>query len=98
MDRLPDGGPLSIEVTGRRGIDIGRDQHLDWSLPDPSRTVSGKPCEIRWQAGGYWLNDVSTNGTYVNGAEGRVQSPYRLRNGDRVEIGHYIIAVALYGV
>ena len=37
MDRLPDGGPLRVEVKGR-GLDIGRDAHLDWTLPDPSRT------------------------------------------------------------
>ena len=36
---LPDGGPLSVSVSGKRGLDIGRDQYLDWSLPDPSRTV-----------------------------------------------------------
>ena len=33
---LPDGGPLSVTVSGKRGLDIGRDQHLDWTLPDPT--------------------------------------------------------------
>ena len=97
LDRMPDGGPLSIEITGRRGLDIGRDQHLDWTLPDPGRTVSGKHCEVRYQDGGYWLYDVSTNGTYVNGSDRRIQGPHRLRNGDRLEIGHYLVAVALDG-
>jgi len=92
---LPDGGPLSVTVSGGRGLDIGRDQHLDWALPDPSRAVSGRHCEIRFRDGAYWLRDISTNGTYVNGGEHRVQSPYRLQNGDRLEIGHYIIAVAI---
>jgi predicted component of type VI protein secretion system len=32
---LPDGGPLSVSIEGKRGIDIGRDQYLDWTLPDP---------------------------------------------------------------
>ncbi len=97
LDRMPDGGPLSVEVTGRRGLDIGRDQHLDWTLPDPGRTVSGKHCEVRYQDGGYWLYDVSTNGTFVNGSDRRIQGPHRLRNGDRIEIGHYLVAVALDG-
>src|SRR3712207_3908491 len=92
---LPDGGPLSVTISGRRGLDIGRDQHLDWTLPDPSRTVSGKHCEIRFHDGGYWVHDVSTNGTYVNGSDRRLQGPHRLRNGDRIEIGHYIIAVSI---
>jgi type VI secretion system protein ImpI len=93
--RLPDGGPTSIRITGRRGIDIGRDQHLDWTLPDPDRFISGKHCEIRYRDGGYWLHDVSSNGTFVNGSERRLHEPHRLRNGDRLEIGHYIIGVTL---
>lgn len=92
---LPDGGPLSVTLSGGRGLDIGRDQHLDWTLPDPTRAISGRHCEIRFQGDAYWLRDVSTNGTFVNGASQRVQSPYQLRHGDRVEIGHYIIAVTL---
>lgn len=94
-DRLPDGGPLSVAVTGGRGLDIGRDQFLDWTLPDPNRFVSGKHCEIRAEGGEYLLYDVSTNGTYVNGSENRVQSPYRLHSGDRLIIGQYIIAVTV---
>jgi type VI secretion system protein ImpI len=97
LTQLPDGGPTSIQVTGRRGIDIGRDQHLDWTLPDPDRFISGKHCEIHYRDGGYWLHDVSSNGTFVNGSERRMSGPHRLRSGDRIEIGHYIIAVAVSG-
>ena len=95
--RLPDGGPLSYKLSGRRGIDIGRDSHLDWTLPDPSRFISGKHCEIRYREGVYWLHDVSSNGTFVNGSDKRMQGPHRLRNGDRLEIGQYIISVAIDG-
>ncbi|WP_150287402.1 type VI secretion system-associated FHA domain protein TagH [Rhabdaerophilum calidifontis] len=94
---LPDGGPLSYVLTGRRGIDIGRDAHLDWVLPDPSRVISGRHCEIRYRDGGYWLHDVSANGTYLNGDANRLAAPRRLRTGDRLEIGHYIIAVSVTG-
>jgi type VI secretion system protein ImpI len=94
VDRLPDGGPIRIEVKGR-GLDLGRDSHLDWTLPDPGRSVSGKHCEIRYRDGGYWLHDVSTNGTFVNGAEYRLDAPYLLREGDRLSIGPYIIAVSV---
>ena len=96
MDRLPDGGPLRVEVKGR-GLDIGRDSHLDWTLPDPSRHISSKHCEIRFRDGGYWLHDVSTNGTFVNGAQHRLDAPYLLRNGDRLTIGPYFITVAVDG-
>src|SRR5450755_600244 len=96
MDRLPDGGPVRVQVEGR-GLDIGRDQHLDWTLPDPSRHVSSKHCEIRFHDGGYWLHDVSTNGTFVNGAQFRLEAPHLLRGGDRLSIGQYIIAVEIEG-
>ena len=94
---LPDGGPLSVSIQGKRGIDIGRDQYLDWTLPDPSRFISGKHCEVRWHDGGYWLHDISTNGTFLDGADSRLKVPHRLRNGDRFAIGHYIIVAAIDG-
>ncbi|MGO8832316.1 MAG: type VI secretion system-associated FHA domain protein TagH [Roseiarcus sp.] len=96
FDHLPDGGPLRIQVRGR-GLDIGRDAHLDWTLPDPQRHVSGKHCEVRFRDGGYWLHDVSTNGTYVNDSEFRLAAPYRLKDGDRLTIGPYIVAVEVKG-
>ena len=97
FDKLPDGGPLEFSVD-RRGFDIGRESHLDWTLPDSNRVVSGKHCEIRFHEDAYWLVDVSTNGTYVNDSDKRVQSPYRLQNGDRLGIGEYLIAVSVSAV
>src|SRR5262245_5893927 len=97
VPNLPDGGPVEITVTGKRGIDIGRDSHLDWSLPDPTRHISGKHAEIRYKEGGYWLHDVSTNGTYLNGGDHRMQAPHRLRSGDRFTIGQYIVVAMVDG-
>ena len=92
---LPDGGPVSVNVTGKRGIDIGRAAHLDWCLPDPTRYISSKHCEIRYKDGGYWLHDVSTNGTFLNGADHRMHAPHRLRDGDRFAIGQYIVSATV---
>src|SRR5665213_2470174 len=92
---LPDGGPVSFTVSGKRSVDIGRDRHLDWTLPDPTRLISGKHCEVHYRDGGYWLHDVSTNGTFLNGSQQRMGEPHRLRTGDRIVIGHYVIDVAL---
>ena len=97
LQTLPDGGPLSFRLTGARGADIGRDAHLDWTLPDSSRFISGKHCEIRFRDGAYWLSDVSTNGTFLNGGDRRMQSPHKLRKGDRLLIGQYIVAVDVEG-
>ena len=94
FDRLSDGGPLEYSVD-KRGFDFGRDGHLDWTLPDKSRVVSGKHCEVRFYDDAYWLIDVSTNGTFVNGSTKRVPSPYQLNEGDRLQVGEYIIAVTL---
>lgn len=94
FDQLPDGGPVQFSA-GPRGFDIGREQHLDWCLPDPDRVVSGHHCQIRYEGGAYALYDVSRNGTYVNGNPGRVKSPYVLQHGDRLQIGPYIITVAI---
>ena len=94
---LPDGGPVSFQLNGKCAIGIGRAAHLDWTLPDPTRFISNKHCEIRYKDGGYWLHDVSTNGTFLNGADHRMQAPHRLRNGDRFTVGHYLVAVTLEG-
>ncbi|MCJ2081708.1 type VI secretion system-associated FHA domain protein TagH [Methylobacterium sp. J-090] len=94
---LPDGGPLSIAVTGRRGIDIGRDQYLDWTLPDTERLISGKHAEVRHRDGAYWINDVSRNGVYLNRNPQRIQGTHRLKDGDRIQIGHYLIVARIDG-
>jgi pSer/pThr/pTyr-binding forkhead associated (FHA) protein len=94
---LPDGGPVSFQLNGKCAVEIGRAAHLDWTLPDPTRFISNKHCEIRYKDGGYWLHDVSTNGTFLNGADHRMQAPHRLRNGDRFAVGRYLVAVTLEG-
>lgn len=94
FDQLPDGGPVEYRA-GSRGFDIGREQHLDWCLPDPERFVSGHHCQVRFEGGTYVLYDVSRNGTFLNGSPGRVKSPYQLQHGDRLQIGPYIVTVAI---
>lgn len=92
---LPNGAPVSVRLTDRRGIDIGRSASIDWSLPDPTRFISGRHCEVRYRDDGYWLNDLSTNGTFLNDSARRIQAPHKLRHGDRLAIGAYVIAVAI---
>ncbi len=92
---LPNGAPVSVRLTGKRGIDIGRSPTIDWSLPDPTRFISSRHCEVRYRDDGYWLNDLSTNGTFLNDSARRIQAPHRLRDGDRLAIGSYVVAVAI---
>ena len=60
FDQLPDGGPIEF-AADRRGFDFGRDQHLDWTLPDQTGVISRKHCEVRFFEHAYWLFDISTN-------------------------------------
>jgi len=94
VDTLPDGGPLSYTSQGR-AFEIGRDAQRDWQLPDPRLYISGRHCGITFDGNDYLLTDFSRNGTFVNGAQHRVKSPYRLQHGDKLAIGNYIITVAI---
>ncbi len=61
---------LSVPLHTHRPLVIGR-RHGELILDDPM--VSGKHCTIRYQDGGYILEDLgSTNGTLVNGKRVKV--------------------------
>jgi len=92
---LPATTTASVEFGDRDSLSIGRAQGLDWTLPDPSRLMSGKHCEIRRSAQAYLLYDLSTNGTFVDGSTTRLTSPHALRDGEGLLVGAYVIRVEL---
>jgi len=93
VDALPPG--ISTGYAARdRSFEIGRDA-CDWTLSDPDKFISGRHCEVRYEAGAFWLHDVSRNGTYINGSSQRMTGPHRLGHGDRVLIGRYVIFVSI---
>lgn len=94
-ESLPNGAPQSMRLGRDGGLDIGRGANQDWSLPDPSRFISSKHCEVRYRDDAYWLYDISANGTYLNESPSRLQAPHRLAHGDRFMVGNYVIAVAI---
>ncbi len=77
------------------GGTIGRSPDSDWVLPDESRYVSSRHALIDYQAGAYYLVDMSRNGVFVNGADTPVGQghPQRLFDGDQLRIGEFEIAV-----
>ena len=93
VERLPEGGPTSFTARDR-GFEIGRDGG-DWSLPDPQLIISGRHCEIRFEKGGFWLHDLSRNGTFVNGSNQRLVGAHLLSSGDTIRIGRYLIDVSV---
>ncbi|OYU40992.1 MAG: type VI secretion protein [Pseudorhodobacter sp. PARRP1] len=92
LDSLPDGGPLEFSAMAR-GFEVGRDSAMDWTLPDPNRHISSRHFEVTFRDGQFWLNDISTNGTFIYGASMRVSSPLALTHNERLQVGQYIIRV-----
>ncbi len=89
----------SSAVFSVEGGTIGRSADNDWVLPDPLRYVSAHHARVQFREGQYYLQDVSTNGVYVNDdmepLAKRGSSGYRLVNGDVLRIGEYHIVAAL---
>lgn len=94
FDSLENGGPLTFTVEGR-GASIGRRNANDWVLPDPERHISGTHFEVTFDGAQYYLVDVSTNGTFLQGQSYRLDGPHPIANGDRFTVGHYVIAASL---
>jgi type VI secretion system FHA domain protein len=73
---------------------IGRDPACDWHFPDRTLALSARHCEIVWSGSRALLRDLSTNGTFVNGATRRVEGEHGLQAGDRIALGPYLVEVA----
>lgn len=90
-------GKRSSRLFGVTGGRIGRAQDNDWVLPDPDRYVSSHHCKVEFRAGKWLLEDTSTNGVFINGAEtpASVEGSYSLQDGDRLRLGDYEIIVSI---
>ena len=95
---LADQRPLTATLGGQGVLRIGRDDSADWTLPDPTGSISREHCSIRFANGAFVLEDSSSNGTFVNHSVERLSGSYRLRDGDRLLIGVYLITVQVSGV
>src|SRR5580658_35798 len=89
-------GDRSTIVLRGSSATIGRAPSNDWVLPDPMRYVSARHARIAWRNGQYFLEDLSTNGVYVNDDErplGR-DVARQLCTGDVLRVGEYQLVVA----
>ena len=89
-------GASASKVFSQAGGTIGRVDGNDWVLADTERWVSGRHAIIRCMGGIFSLEDVSTNGTFLNGgteAVGAANEPAMLKSGDKITIGDYEIYV-----
>lgn len=90
-------GSRASVVFGVGGGSIGRSAENDWVLPDTSRFVSGRHARVHFRNGNWFIEDTSTNGTFLNDDEtplGR-QPPTALHNGDMLRLGEYHVIVAI---
>jgi predicted component of type VI protein secretion system len=90
-------GNTAYKIFDERGGSIGRVIGNDWVLPDPQNFVSSRHARVSASAGVFFLEDTSSNGTFIN-APDRLASrtePQRLTDGDRLYIGDYEIIVQL---
>jgi type VI secretion system protein len=89
----------SSAIFSVEGGTIGRSADNDWVLPDPQRYVSAHHARVQFREGHFYLQDVSTNGVYVNDdmepLAKRGSAGYRLTSGDVLRIGEYHILAAL---
>ncbi|HEY0341001.1 MAG TPA: type VI secretion system-associated FHA domain protein TagH [Steroidobacteraceae bacterium] len=90
-------GPTAYKVFDERGGTIGRVAGNDWVLPDAQNFVSSRHALVTANGGVFYLEDKSSNGTFINSADRPVSrsDPQPLSDGDRLFIGDYEIIVQL---
>lgn len=92
-------GDRSSIAFNAEGGTIGRSADNDWVLPDPLRYVSAHHARVEYRDGHYYLEDVSTNGVFVNDDERplakALPTGHRLKTGDVIRMGDYHIVAAL---
>ncbi len=93
----PDEAVAEKRVSPGSPFSLGRAPDNDWMLADPQRHLSKRHCTITFRDTFWEVTDLSTNGTFLNGerepiGHGAVRD---LRDGDRLRLGGYEIAIAM---
>jgi type VI secretion system protein len=93
---LPCDDPIRKELLQTGGI-IGRNTDSDLVLKDDKRIVSGRHAQISFQDGAFYLDDISSNGVFLNGSPEPVGRGRRVRlaHGDLLGIGDYVVTVEI---
>ncbi len=92
-------GDRSTIAFSTEGGTIGRSADNDWVLPDPLRYVSAHHARVEYRDGHFFLEDLSTNGVFVNDDDRPLAKAqptgHKLKTGDVVRMGDYQIVAAL---
>ncbi|HYI05241.1 MAG TPA: type VI secretion system-associated FHA domain protein TagH [Reyranella sp.] len=88
--------PERREVRGGE-FSIGRGKENQWVVADPDRHLSKKHCQFTYGVGEWEVQDLSTNGTFLNQSSDPIGkgASQKLRHGDRVKFGLYEIEVII---
>jgi type VI secretion system protein len=87
----------SSKTFGVQGGSIGRGKNNFWVLDDPSRYLSSTHCKISYENGQYFITDLSTNGTFLNGSPSPLGKGARspVQDGDSFALGDYEFKVSI---
>lgn len=87
----------SSQTFSEVGGTIGRGSNNSWVLDDPEKFMSSTHMGIGFENGQYTLTDMSTNGTFVNGASEPLGNGNKitLHEGDRFVISDYEFLVTI---
>jgi len=90
-------GAAAYKVFDKRGGSIGRITGNDWVLPDSQNFVSSRHARVSAAGGIFYLEDTSSNGTFINAPDQATSRahPQPLNDGDRLYIGDYEIVVQI---
>ncbi|MBW3698150.1 FHA domain-containing protein [Vibrio sp. T187] len=77
------------------GGSIGRDPGCTLPLTDHNRFISGTHCLVSVYGNTFYISDVSTNGTLVNGNKILKNQPVSICDGDCISLGQYEIGIVL---
>ena len=90
-------GATAYKVFDEHGGSIGRIAGNDWVLPDPQNFVSSRHARVSAVGGTFYLEDTSSNGTFINAPDRAAsrEAPQPLSDGDRLYIGDYEIIVQI---
>ena len=91
--KLPEGAvdTKATHTFALQGGTIGRSSDNDWVLEDPERFISSQHSKISFENGQYYITDLSTNGTFSNGAPEPIGkgNTVQLNDGDKFALGDY---------
>ena len=90
----------NVCIFSEHGGSIGRSDDNDYVLPDTESVISRTHAQIAYENARYYLIDLSTNGTFVNDSQDRLEPgrQYLINDGDRILIGNYLLVASLIAV